>query len=173
MVKKLIILFGILSFIFGCSSINESEQDDQFISITLSGDNYSKTLRIDNSIRSGAMYVTDSQVYPYTDSLNYTLLTLFNSEDAEPYYISMTFPGKEEGIFNWTNSISSLLIIQLTEGFGTGFLNLQGTTEVTKYGSVGKRIEGNISGALLETSTQDTINVIGEFSLIRDNDFTP
>ena len=173
MVKKLIILFGILSFIFGCSSINDSDQDDQFISLSLSGSNYKKTLRIDNSIRSGAMYVTDSQVYPFTDSLAYTLLSLFNSEDAEPHYISITFPGKEEGLYEWSRSISSLLLIQLAEDFGNNFFNLQGSTEVTKYGSIGKKIEGNISGTLLEISTQDTINVIGEFSLIRGNDFTP
>ena len=156
--KKILISIVIVFFALSCSSINDSDsdKDEQFISIILSKDNFEDTLGIvDTSFLTGAIY------FP-VDSIGYTSVSLFNYLDAEPYHLSIAFPGNQVGMVNWSNSRWNLIHILKKEGDPIPiYITYDGYTDITRYGSIGERIEGSLYGLLVEMSTRDTLAVEG------------
>ena len=51
------------------------------------------------------------------------------------------------------------------------FYYLDGHIEVQKYGRVGERVKGLIEGTVINFLLNDTLHVMGEFSLIRKPDY--
>ena len=170
----------IISFIiFQCSSLFDSEAENQYIRLTLSGENVNEKLFIeDNSTVQGVVYFNvQDDVYgsPINggDSLGYTQAGLFDFSGSTPFHLSVSFPGKKTGTYEWlARGFEGRITIQRTSDIYSEFKNLQGHIQVDKYGDIGERVKGSIFGTVVELSSNDTLQVTGEFSLIRKNDFT-
>jgi len=163
--------------LFQCSINDFVEEDIQYINIILSNNERNEELFIEkDGIFPFANYLPNSSFYygsniNSADSLGSTSLLLFNSPGSIPISLSISFPGKKEGIFPWSsNYLEGSLFINKTT-YDPEYIYLEGLIIVNKYGKIGKRIEGSISGGVVELLTGDTLQVNGKFSLVRGEDF--
>jgi len=176
MTTKVISILLIILLQIGCSSVNEQENEEQHIQLSIGGSDTSYTLIIkDNSFIQGAIYYEPESFSSYlhgADKLGYTSIGLFNSSGSVPFHISILFAGNQTGTFYWNNdSLESSLFVQISEEpFSNPFYYVSGFTKVLNFAKVGDKINGLVSGLIIEQSSGDTLSISGDFSLIRRPD---
>lgn len=120
------------------------------------------------------------------DNQEVTLIEGFSSympEDGETYaafwgktgsdsiYVAFQFNGNKKGSFDWRQENYDAAVIVMDDNNAMLYLaTSEGKTNVTNYGAVGEKIEGTISGKMIETSSMDEITVSGSFSIVRAPD---
>jgi hypothetical protein len=99
---------------------------------------------------------------------------LFSDSNDEPRHMSLAFQGNKIGTLDWSSSSWNLISIDEDGIPGPPiYMTHNGQTTITKYGSIGERVEGTLSGIIVEMTTRDTLTANGEFSVIRIKDFMP
>jgi len=163
LVKYLLAIFLIL--LFRCSSVNDSDVQEQYISFSTTIKDSVETFKIvDNNFQygHGATYFS-----PY-DVTNIRLTDL-NLNKLISFRLS--FPGQSIGEYEWITN-TNIPLIEIRKGEQIHSIIPQiGLINITKYGNIGERVEGSFDGVGFEDSSMDTINVTGEFSLQRLKDF--
>jgi len=160
----------ILSVFVGCSKSDENNPMDPGngggggggsitgqAQITLNGGEFSnKVFTFSKGI--GAYSVGDAVT-------SMTFLTANNS-DSLVFYI--LFSGNTAATRNWGTDNAITLSIK-SSGSSKTFLGItNGSTTVTNYGAVGGKLEGNVSGKILESSANPTeVTISGTFSALR------
>lgn len=86
-------------------------------------------------------------------------------------YVAFQFTGSSSGTFNWRAENYDAAVIMMNDDNALLYLAAsEGKTNVVTYGTVGQKIEGTISGRLVEVSTMDEIIISGTFSIERGSD---
>lgn len=163
--------------LIACSSSIDPDTDNQYIRIYFYyPDSTLHYIIEDDATVQGAIYYVPYELsfLANADKLGYTSAGLFNFSGGTPFHIGVSFTGKGTGVYYWNDdSLESMLVFQETDSaFDQSYLFYSGKTEVTKYGKVGERVKGSFSGNAILKSTSDTLEIFGDFSLIRRNDFT-
>jgi hypothetical protein len=171
--QKIGIVLAITLTAFSCLTplSGDGEKDEEYISFALTGANVAKTYKITGaSLAGGAIFFTKN---------NYTSISVNNDPDKKPHRLGVTFPGKGAGRYEWTPFSMNLIAID-EDGQPPYplFIPHEGYTEVTEYGSVDEKIEGNLAGILIEVHNgdfylNDTLNISGTFSVYRRADYNP
>ncbi|HEX9250733.1 MAG TPA: hypothetical protein VF870_00750 [Ignavibacteriaceae bacterium] len=156
----LVLLFTVL-FFYACSSDSENPVDPNNVTnstatLTLNGAGYSnRTVTLGNGIAG----------YSISDSL--TAVQFSGKVDNDSLYFSVVFKGNQTGTINW-NDENGAIIYRTTSGGNYFYIGItQGTTTVSSYGAVSGKIEGTLSGKLIEASSQAELNISGSFSAVR------
>lgn len=167
---------NIFSFLFivyflSCSSNKSTEvepdPENNKINFILNGGGYLNSqyeLSISNSfINSGAYFHTDSvytacHIYGYPSSVPHSCELYFSGDSIGLYELQSTFPSH------------NYIMINLLFNSADRLYPISGQTEVTHYGEIGQRIEGNFAGDFLIRSSFDTLNVVGTFTFVRNED---
>lgn len=96
-----------------------------------------------------------------------TIIIFSGKVDSDSLYFSIIFKGNQTGAINWNDDNGAIIYKNGTSGYST-FLGIdQGTTTISTYGGVSSKVEGNISGKLIDAVTQAELNVNGTFSATR------
>ena len=100
-----------------------------------------------------------------TDTL--TAIQFSGKVDNDSLYFSIIFKGNQSGTINW-NDDNGAILYQTTSTGNYFYIGItQGTTTVSSYGAVNGKVEGTISGKLIETTSQAELNITGSFSGVR------
>ena len=165
--KEFIFCILITFFLFSCSSVDDPLSQEQYISITLTYKDSVETLKIVDK----SFSPVDGAKYFDTSTAKYTSIMLSDRTDNEPYFLSVIFPGDTIGNYDWTIPYNSILIQKSKEERIPILININGQTNVTTYGSIGERVEGNFNGVVRNFSSADIININGDFSVQRVDDY--
>jgi hypothetical protein len=156
----LVLLFTVL-FFYACSSDSENPVDPNNVTnstatLTLNGAGYSnRTVTLGNGIAG----------YSISDTL--TAVQFSGKVDNDSLYFSVVFKGNQTGTINW-NDENGAIIYRTTSSGNYFYIGItQGTTTVSSYGVVSGKIEGTLSGKLIEASSLAELNISGSFSAIR------
>lgn len=107
----------------------------------------------------------------YLTSDNETYAAFWGKTGNDSVYVAFQFAGSKNGMLNWRAENYDAAVIMLNDDNALLYLaTSEGKTNVITYGAVGQKIEGTISGKLVEVSTMDEIIVSGTFSIIRAQD---
>jgi hypothetical protein len=165
--RKCIFYLIITLFLISCSSVNDSIHQEQYISVTLTYEDSVETLKIvDNTFLQG-------QGATYSVNSDITIINLIDLTADKPIGLNISFKGQATGEYDWTILHSSYLMTINKNNLVYSLITISGQTNLTKYGAVDGRVEGNFDGIVFDTSSRDTLNVIGEFSVRRQKDFNP
>jgi hypothetical protein len=97
-----------------------------------------------------------------------TTVVYFNgTNDGDSLHLYIVFKGNHTGTINWDQDNGSELYKNTSSGYLTFIGISQGTTTVNTYGAVGDKIEGNINGKLIESTSQTELTISGSFSAVR------
>ncbi len=165
--KEFIFCLLITFFVFNCSSVDDPLSQEQYISFTLIYKDSVETLKIIDK----SFTPIDGATYFNTNDAKYTSIRLHDQTENEPYFLSLTFPGDTAGIYDWTIPWNSILIQKNKDVRAPILIIINGQTNITTYGSIGDRVEGNFNGVVRNLSSADTINIHGDFSVQRVNDY--
>lgn len=104
----------------------------------------------------------------YSPSENLTVATFSGAFGTDSLILVFQFVGNQTGARPWSSSEPDALIYKYgTSGTFYFYADSTGTTNITGYGAVSGKVEGNISGKLVEASTQTELNISGNFSALR------
>jgi hypothetical protein len=156
----LVLLFTVM-FFYACSSDSENPVDPNNVTnstatLTLNGAGYTnKSVTLGNGIAG----------YSISDTL--TAVQFSGKVDNDSLYFSVVFKGNQTGTINW-NDENGAIIYRTTSSGNYFYIGItQGTTTVSSYGAVGGKIEGTLSGKLIEASSLAELNISGSFSAVR------
>lgn len=149
-------------FVFaGCSKDSNNPVDPGTVvkaeaTLTLNGAGYTnKSVTLSNGICA----------YSPTDTV--TAIQFAGKVDNDSLYFSIIFKGNQAGTITW-NDENGAIIYRTTSTGDFGYIGItQGSTTVSSYGAVNGKVEGTISGKLIETTTQAELNISGSFSAVR------
>lgn len=147
-----------ISIMISCSKNTDNPVDPGSIvkaeaSLTLNGAGYTnKTVTLSNGI----------SAYSLSDTV--TAIQFSGKVDNDSLYFAVIFKGNQAGTINWDIDNGAILL-KNTSLFYIG--ESQGSTTVSSYGSVNNKVEGNISGKLIEATSQAELNITGSFSAVR------
>lgn len=86
---------------------------------------------------------------------------------SDSLHLYIIFKGNHSGTVNWDQD-DGAIINRYTSTATLTFMGVQqGTTIINSYGAVGSKVEGSISGKLIENSTQAELDISGTFSSVR------
>jgi hypothetical protein len=107
----------------------------------------------------------------YLTSDNETYAAFWGKTGNDSVYVAFQFAGSSSGTFNWRAENYDAAVIMMNDDNALLYLaTSEGKTNVVTYGAVGQKIEGTLSGKLVEVSTMDEIIVSGTFSIVRAQD---
>lgn len=162
-------LFNLLLFtlvlIIGCSDdnnnnpVNPGNQVNSEAKLTLNGGPFvNQSVTLSNGVSS------------YSVSDTATAILFSGTLNSDSLYLYIIFKGNQSGTINWDSDNGVIIYRNGTSGLSTYLGASQGTTTVSAYGSVGGKVEGSLSGKLLDVTTQSEINLSGTFSATRIQD---
>ncbi len=104
--------------------------------------------------------------YSPTDTM--TVIQFSGKAGNDSLYFFIVFKGNQAGTFNW-NTENGAIIVKNSSSTSLFYLGVtQGTTIVSSYGAVNGKVEGTISGKLIEETSQVELNITsGSFSAVR------
>lgn len=157
---NLIILTLIL--LIGCS-------DDKNENPVLPGNNSNAqaTITLNGGPFANQSVTLSNGVSSYSVSDSATAILFSGTLNADSLYFYIVFNGKQTGTINWDSDNGVIIYKNGTSGLSTYLGANQGTTTISAYGSVGGKVEGSVSGKLLDVSTQNEIDLSGTFSANR------
>ncbi len=168
---SIIFSFFFIIYFLSCSSNTSSEtepnKDNNKITITIDGGGYTNDeyeLSVTNSfINSGAFFYADS---------NFTECRIYGTSGSIPHSVDLFFSGDSIGLYDIQPIFPSYnyIIMQLSSNPIIMLNPISGQIQITNYGEIGQRIEGNFTGDFIKRSSFDTLNVVGTFSFIRNDD---
>ncbi|MCB0282677.1 MAG: hypothetical protein KDF60_08880 [Calditrichaeota bacterium] len=176
--KNALILASIfLGVLTACSGLDGNDVKSQYFKINYTYPDSVESYKIeDQSSFPRAVYYTPpiASFLVNADSLGFTSVGLFDFSGSVPFHIGTSFTGKSGGVYSWdSDSLESIFIFQKDQELDDlTFREISGYTAVTKYGAIGERVEGSIYGIVVSIVTGDTVQLAGEFSVIRGKDFT-
>ncbi len=124
--------------------------------LTLNGAGYTnKSVKLSNGVCGYSVSDTATAVY-FTGAV-----------DGDTLQLYIVFKGNNKVTVNWDQDNGSILYKNTSTGqlIFTGVQ--QGTTTISSYGAVGAKVEGNINGKLIESTTLAELNISGSFSAVR------
>jgi hypothetical protein len=153
-----VILVSVIVFA-GCSknSNNPVDPGNNILTseakLTLNGAGYTnKAVTLSNGI----------SAYSLSDTV--TAIQFSGKADSDSLYFLIVLKGNQTGTVNW-NDDNGVILIKNSSSAYIGAT--QGTTTVSSYGAVNGKVEGTISGKLIEQSSQAELNITGSFSAVR------
>lgn len=100
-----------------------------------------------------------------------TYAAFWGKTGSDSIYVAFQFNGSKKGSFDWRPENYDAAVIVMDDNNAMLYLaTSDGKTNVTNYGAVGEKIEGTISGKMIETTSMDEIIVSGSFSIVRAPD---
>lgn len=161
--KLFILLFLIIIAVtIGCSKKSDNPVDPENVIIseaklTLNGSGYSnQNVTLGNGGSS------------YSPSDNLTAVAFSGTVGSDSVIFVFQFVGNNTGAHAWRSSESDALIYKYgTAGVLYFYADSIGTTNVSSYGAVNSKVEGNINGKLIEATSQSELNISGSFSALR------
>ena len=96
-----------------------------------------------------------------------TVLQFSGKVDNDSLYLGIIFKANHTGTFNWNDDNGAIIFKTTSTGNFIYYGISQGTTTVSSYGGVNGKIEGTISGKLIEQSSLAELNISGSFSALR------
>ena len=147
-----------ISIMISCSKNTDNPVDPGNIvkseaTLTLNGSGYvNKSVTLSNGL----------SAFSLSDTV--TAIQFSGKVDNDSLYFFVIFKGNQAGTINWDIDNGALLL-KNTSLFYIG--ESQGSTTVSSYGSVNNKVEGNISGKLIEATSQAELNITGSFSAVR------
>jgi hypothetical protein len=159
-----LVLFTVILVFSGCSKNSDNPVEPNNIitaeaNLTLNGAGYTdKAVTLSNGV--GGYSVSDSS----------TALVFSGKSDNDSLYLYIVFKGNHTGTFNWDQNNSSILYKYSSTGNNIFLGVQQGTTTISSYGAVGAKVEGTLSGKLIEITSQAELNISGSFSAVRIQD---
>lgn len=164
----ILILFSVLVFITACSkdSNNPVDSGDGGGALTAQ-----VKVRLDGGGYDNQEFTLTKGYSSYITTEGETSAAFWGKTGSDSVYVAFQFAGSSEGTYNWRNENYDAAVILLNDDNALLYLaTSEGKTNVITYGAVGQKIEGTISGKLVEVSTMDEIIVSGTFSIIRAQD---
>ena len=100
-----------------------------------------------------------------------TYAAFWGKAGSDSVYVAFQFAGSSKGSFDWRMENYDAAVIMMNDDNAIMYLaTSEGKTNVRNYGAVGEKIEGTISGKMIEVSTMEEISVNGSFSIVRAPD---
>ncbi len=158
---------AILAFILliGCSSdkndnpVNPGNPTNSEARLTLNGGPFvNQSVTLSNGV----------STYSVTDTA--TAVQFIGTVNADSLIMLIVFRGNQTGNINWDNDNGVILYKNGTSGLSTFIGVSQGSTTISSYGSIGGKVDGSVSGKLVDAATQAEVNVSGNFSATRIQD---
>ncbi|MDI6803527.1 MAG: hypothetical protein QME58_06735 [Bacteroidota bacterium] len=155
-----VILVSILVFT-GCSKDSNSPVDPIAVTsaeakLTLNGAGYTnKSVTLRNGICA------------FSPNDTATAIQFSGKVDNDSLYFTIIFKGNQTGTINWDDDNGTIIYRTTSTGNYLYFGITQGTTTVSSYGAVNGKVEGTISGKLIEQTSQAELNINGSFSAVR------
>lgn len=151
-----------LSLMISCSKKTDNPVDPGNVinseaNLTLNGAGYSNT---NVKLGSGAC--------AFSPADNLTTVQFSGAAGTDSLLFIFQFVGNQTGTKAWRSSEPDALIYKYGNSGQFYFIaDSIGTTTVSGYGSVNNKVEGNISGKLIEATSQTELNISGSFSAVR------
>ncbi|MDP2365531.1 MAG: hypothetical protein Q8M94_17405 [Ignavibacteria bacterium] len=125
--------------------------------LTLNGAGYTnKAVTLSNGL----------SAYSLSDTVS--IIQFSGKVDNDSLYFAIIFKGNQPGTFNWNDDNGAIIFRTTSTGNFTYIGISQGTTTVSSYGAVNGKVEGTISGKLIEATSQAELNITnGSFSAVR------
>ena len=156
----LVLVITVMSF-YACSKDSNNPVDQGNVvsaeaKLTLNGAGYTnKAVTLSNGICG----------YSIGDTL--TAVFFSGKVDTDSLYLYIIFRGNQSGIFNWDQANGAILYKYSTTG-NLSYIGIQqGSTTVSSYGAVNAKVEGTLSGKLIEANSPVELNISGSFSAVR------
>jgi hypothetical protein len=99
-----------------------------------------------------------------------TAIQFIGTVNADSLIMLIVFRGNQTGNINWNDDNGVILYKSGTSGLSTFIGVSQGSTTISSYGSIGGKVDGSVSGKLVDAATQAEVNVSGNFSATRIQD---
>lgn len=151
-----------LAFVSGCSKKSDNPVDPGTVikseaSITFNGAGFTNnTITLGNGGCS------------YSPTENLTVATFSGAFGSDSLVLVFQFVGNQTGARSWRSSEPDALIYKYgTSGTFYFYADSTGSTSVSSYGAVSGKVEGNITGKLIEVTSQTELNISGNFSALR------
>lgn len=99
---------------------------------------------------------------------NLTSVQFSGAAGGDSLLFVFQFVGNQTGVKAWRSSEPDALIYKYGGSSASYFwADSVGTTTVSSYGAVNGKVEGNITGKLIEATSQAELNITGSFSAVR------
>ena len=150
-----------IMFFYACSKDSSNPVDPNNVtnptaSLTFNGSGYTnKAVTLGNGL--GGYSIPDTM----------TVLQFSGKVDNDSLYLGIIFKANHTGTFNWNDDNGAIIFKTTSTGNFIYYGISQGTTTVSSYGGVNGKIEGTISGKLIEQSSLAELNISGSFSALR------
>lgn len=151
--------------LIGCSSdkndnpLNPGNPTNSEAKLTLNGGPFSnQSVTLSNGV----------SAYSLSDTTTAVLFSGTLSTDSLYFYV--VFKGNQTGLKNWDDNNGVVMYRNGTSGLSTYLGVSQGSTTISSYGSIGGKVEGTVSGKIIDAATQTEVNVSGNFSATRIQD---
>jgi len=147
-------------FFYACSKDSENPVVPPVASseakLTLNGSGYTnKSVTLSNGISA------------YSPSDTVTVVQFSGISDSDTLQFFIVLKGNQAGTVNW-NSDNGAIMSKRTSSGNLFFVGeTQGSTTISSYGAVNGKVEGTISGKLIEEGSSTELNISGSFSAIR------
>lgn len=156
------VILVLISLTIGCSKKSDNPVDPGNVIIseaklTLNGSGYSnQNVTLGNGGCS------------YSPTENLTAVAFSGTVGNDSLIFVFQFVGNQTGAHSWRSSEPDVLIYKYgTAGVLYFYADSIGTTNVSSYGAVNSKVEGNINGKLIEATSQSELNISGSFSALR------
>jgi hypothetical protein len=152
-------------FFYACSKDSSNPVDPNNVAnsnaaLTLNGSGYSnKSATLANGL---CQYST-----PDTE----TVVQFFGKVDNDSLYLAIIFLGNSTGTYNWNDDNAVVIYRTTSTGNFIYYGITQGTTTISSYGAVNGKIQGSITGKLIEQTSLSELNISGSFSAVRIQDY--
>lgn len=90
--------------------------------------------------------------------------------NSDSLYFFVVFQGKQTGVINWNDNNGVLFYKKSSSGLNMYIGSSQGSTTISSYGSVGSKVDGSVTGKIIDATTQTEVNISGNFSSTRTPD---
>ncbi len=155
----------LLSIMVGCSKssdnnnnpVDPGNQTNYEAKLTLNGSGYSN-LNVTLGNGGCGFSIPD----------NVTGFVFFGMAGSDSLTFVFQIPGKQAGTYSWRASEPDAVILkQGTSGTTAFYADSIGTTTISNYGAVAGKVEGNISGKLINPVSNTELTISGTFSALR------
>jgi len=157
--QSVLVLVITVMFFYACSKDSDNPVDPVVSAeakLTLNGSGFTnKAATLSNGI----------SAYSVSDTV--TAIQFWGKVDNDSLYFSIIFKGNQAGTFNWNDENGTIIYRTTSTGVFSYIGITQGSTTVSSYGAVGAKVEGTISGKLIEATSGSELNISGSFSGVR------
>jgi len=155
--QSVLVLVLTVMFFYACSKDSENPVVPPVVvseaKLTLNGAGYTnKAVTLSAGI----------SAYSISDTV--TAIQFSGKADNDSLYFIIVLKGNQTGTVNWNIDNGAILLKNSSSAY---IGETQGTTTVSSYGAVNGKVEGTISGKLIEQSSQAELNITGSFSAVR------